>query len=35
MKKVLTEDEEWMENAEKQVKILRDISKLLKGENTR
>ena len=31
-KQKLSEDEEWMENAEKQFKILSDIAKLLKGE---
>ena len=31
-KKKLSEDGEWMENAEKQFKILSDIAKLLKGE---
>jgi hypothetical protein len=31
-KQKLSEDEEWMENAEKQFMILSDIAKLLKGE---
>lgn len=31
-KQKLSEDEEWMENAENQFKILSDIAKMLKGE---